>query len=113
MKQLRLWKQLRVEEGTKRSEERSIFKICEHRDRVGDELMGSIQCERLHCSAFKAYELKFYSLGSIKYDANIAFYFISIEGLQLRWLERTPDKREVDGSIPFKPTTAVITAKLT
>ena len=23
---------------------------------------------------------------------------------QLRWLERTPDKREVDGSIPFEPT---------
>ena len=26
-------------------------------------------------------------------------------GLQLSWLERTPDKREVDGSSPFKPTT--------
>ena len=26
-------------------------------------------------------------------------------GSQLRWLERTPDKREVDGSIPFEPTT--------
>ena len=26
-------------------------------------------------------------------------------GLQLSWLERTPDKREVDGSIPFEPTT--------
>ncbi len=25
-------------------------------------------------------------------------------GLQLSWLERTPDKREVDGSSPFKPT---------
>ena len=25
-------------------------------------------------------------------------------GLQLRWLERTPDKREVDGSNPFMPT---------
>ena len=25
-------------------------------------------------------------------------------GLELRWLERTPDKREVDGSNPFKPT---------
>ena len=25
-------------------------------------------------------------------------------GSQLRWLERTPDKREVDGSIPFEPT---------
>ena len=24
-------------------------------------------------------------------------------GLQLSWLERTPDKREVDGSSPFKP----------
>ena len=23
---------------------------------------------------------------------------------RLRWLERTPDKREVDGSIPFEPT---------
>ena len=27
-----------------------------------------------------------------------------IMGSQLRWLERTPDKREVDGSIPFEPT---------
>ena len=25
-------------------------------------------------------------------------------GLQLRWLERTPDKGEVDGPIPFRPT---------
>ena len=25
-------------------------------------------------------------------------------GSQLRWLERTPDKREVDGSSPFVPT---------
>ena len=25
-------------------------------------------------------------------------------GLQLSWLERPPDKREVDGSSPFKPT---------
>ena len=25
-------------------------------------------------------------------------------GAQLRWLERTPDKREVDGSSPFVPT---------
>ena len=25
-------------------------------------------------------------------------------GLQLSWLERTPDKGEVDGSIPFRPT---------
>ena len=25
-------------------------------------------------------------------------------GLQLSWLERTPDKREVDGSSPFRPT---------
>ena len=24
-------------------------------------------------------------------------------GLKLSWLERTPDKREVDGSSPFKP----------
>ena len=29
-------------------------------------------------------------------------------GSQLRWLERTPDKREVDGSIPFEPTTKLI-----
>ena len=29
-------------------------------------------------------------------------------GSQLRWLERTPDKREVDGSIPFEPTTKFI-----
>ena len=27
-----------------------------------------------------------------------------VMGSQLRWLERTPDKREVDGSIPFEPT---------
>ena len=26
------------------------------------------------------------------------------EGLQLSWLERTPDKREVGGSSPLKPT---------
>ena len=26
-------------------------------------------------------------------------------GSQLRWLERMPDKHEVDGSIPFEPTT--------
>ena len=26
------------------------------------------------------------------------------KGLQLSWLERTPDKREVDGSSPFNPT---------
>ena len=26
-------------------------------------------------------------------------------GLYLSWLERTPDKREVDGSSPFRPTT--------
>ena len=25
-------------------------------------------------------------------------------GSQLRWLERAPDKREVDGSSPFEPT---------
>ena len=25
-------------------------------------------------------------------------------GLQLRWLERAPDKREVDGSSPSRPT---------
>ena len=25
-------------------------------------------------------------------------------GLSLSWLERTPDKREVDGSSPFRPT---------
>ena len=25
-------------------------------------------------------------------------------GLQLSWLERTPDKGEVDGPIPFRPT---------
>ena len=24
-------------------------------------------------------------------------------GLELSWLERTPDKREVDGSSPFRP----------
>ena len=29
-------------------------------------------------------------------------------GSQLRWLERTPDKREVDGSIPFEPTMTLI-----
>ena len=28
---------------------------------------------------------------------------VSNMGLQLSWLERTPDKREVDGSSPFKP----------
>ena len=28
-------------------------------------------------------------------------------GSQLRWLERTPDKREVDGSIPFEPTSTL------
>ena len=28
-------------------------------------------------------------------------------GSQLRWLERTPDKREVDGSIPFEPTMSI------
>ena len=28
-------------------------------------------------------------------------------GLQLSWLERTPDKREVDGSIPFEPTMSI------
>ena len=28
-------------------------------------------------------------------------------GSQLRWLERMPDKHEVDGSIPFEPTKAV------
>ena len=33
------------------------------------------------------------------------------EGLQLSRLERTPDKREVDGSIPFEPTTLSIKAK--
>ena len=32
-------------------------------------------------------------------------------GSSLRWLERTPDKREVDGSIPFEPTTLSIKAK--
>ena len=32
-------------------------------------------------------------------------------GSQLRWLERTPDKRVVDGSIPFEPTTLSIKAK--
>ena len=26
-------------------------------------------------------------------------------GSELRWLERAPDKREVDGSSPFEPTT--------
>ena len=29
-------------------------------------------------------------------------------GSQLRWLERTPDKREVDGSIPFEPTISTL-----
>ena len=29
-------------------------------------------------------------------------------GSQLRWLERTPDKREVDGSIPFEPTNSTL-----
>ena len=29
--------------------------------------------------------------------------FFLIWGLQLSWLERTPDKREVDGSSPFRP----------
>ena len=28
-------------------------------------------------------------------------------GSQLRWLERMPDKHEVDGSIPFEPTTSL------
>ena len=28
-------------------------------------------------------------------------------GLQLSWLERAPDKREVGGSSPLKPTKAV------
>ena len=32
-------------------------------------------------------------------------------GSQLRWLERTPDKREVDGSSPFEPTKLSIKAK--
>src|SRR4029079_11270334 len=27
-------------------------------------------------------------------------------GRELRWLERTPDKREVEGSTPSRPTTA-------
>ena len=29
------------------------------------------------------------------------------EGLQLSWLERTPDKREVGGSSPLKPTSGM------
>ena len=29
----------------------------------------------------------------------------SYKGLQLSWLERTPDKREVGGSSPLKPMT--------
>ena len=29
-------------------------------------------------------------------------------GLELRWLERTPDKREVDGSNPFRPTKGLL-----
>ena len=32
-------------------------------------------------------------------------------GSQLRWLERTPDKREVDGSIPFEPTKLIQVSK--
>ena len=31
-----------------------------------------------------------------------------IKGLQLSWLERTPDKREVGGSSPLKPIFGVI-----
>ena len=31
-------------------------------------------------------------------------YSTVCKGLQLSWLERTPDKREVDGSSPFNPT---------
>ena len=30
-------------------------------------------------------------------------------GLKLSWLERTPDKREVDGSSPFRPTIYFLT----
>ena len=33
-------------------------------------------------------------------------------GLQLSWLERTPDKGEVDGSSPFRPTIKLQYAKL-
>ena len=33
-------------------------------------------------------------------------------GLKLSWLERTPDKREVDGSSPFRPTTYGVIAQL-
>ena len=32
-------------------------------------------------------------------------------GLSLRWLERTPDKREVGGSSPLKPTTYFLVNK--
>ena len=32
-------------------------------------------------------------------------------GSQLRWLERMPDKHEVDGSIPFEPTIPIIQVK--
>ena len=32
-------------------------------------------------------------------------------GSQLRWLERMPDKHEVDGSIPFEPTTSLLDQK--
>ena len=31
-------------------------------------------------------------------------YSTVCKGLWLSWLERTPDKREVDGSSPFNPT---------
>ena len=31
-------------------------------------------------------------------------YLLLLPGAQLRWLERTPDKREVGGSSPLVPT---------
>ena len=34
------------------------------------------------------------------------FVSINFMGSQLSWLEHAPDKREVDGSSPFEPTTA-------
>ena len=43
--------------------------------------------------------------GDILYSVlNVYLTFKLRMGLQLSWLERTPDKREVDGSSPFRPT---------
>ena len=45
----------------------------------------------------------YYSLFIIHYSL-FTICEANFMGSQLRWLERTPDKREVDGSIPFEPT---------